>query len=117
LPHLTDSAGANAGFCPFAITRMDYRSKAMQFDLPDNEADKTIVLRISGNRLVSILNTFDMLMYETGRYKVQGNDIVPANSRIADLRQLTEAIRDELSAQRNNTTADDIRASMPKARQ
>lgn len=66
----------------------------------DNEADTTIMLAISGNRLVSVLNALDAAMYETGRYKFEGNDIVASSSWFADLRETTEAMRDELSRQR-----------------
>lgn len=67
---------------------------------PDNGADKTIELRISGNRLVSILNALDGAMYRAGHYRLQGNDVVADCPYNQTLRELTEAIRDELSAQR-----------------
>lgn len=83
----------------------------MDISTPDNGADKTIVLRISGNRLVSILNALDSLMYQKGYYKLQGNGTVGINTGAQQLLDLTEAVRDELSAQRNGTTAEDVRKS------
>lgn len=70
---------------------------------PDNAADRTITLAISGNRLVSVLNALDATLYETGRYRLQGDDVVAASPWYAELRKTTEAIRDELSRQRIST--------------
>ncbi|MCK1671093.1 hypothetical protein [Bradyrhizobium sp. 150] len=67
---------------------------------PDNEADMTISLAISGNRLVSVLNALDAAMYATGRYRFEGDNVVAESSWFAELRETTEAIRDELSRQR-----------------
>jgi hypothetical protein len=67
---------------------------------PDNAADQTIALAISGNRLVSVLNALDATLYETGRYELRGNDVVAASPWYEALRETTEAIRDELSRQR-----------------
>jgi hypothetical protein len=67
---------------------------------PDNQADRTIALAISGNRLVSVLNALDAALYETGRYQLQGNDVVATAPWFATLRETTEAMRDELSRQR-----------------
>lgn len=67
---------------------------------PDNDADKTINLAISGNRLVSVLNALDAAMHETERYRFEGNDLVASSPWYATLRETTEAIRDELSRQR-----------------
>lgn len=67
---------------------------------PDNEADRTITLRISGNRLVSILNMLDMIMHETGRYRFEGDKVVASGPWCTTLRETTEAVRDELSKQR-----------------
>lgn len=67
---------------------------------PDNQADSTIRLEISGNRLVSVLNALDSAMHETGRYALTGNEIVASSTWYAHLREVTEAIRDELSRQR-----------------
>lgn len=80
-----------------------------------NEPTSIITLRISGNRLVSLLNTLDRLMFETGRTRFEGNDLVYRDFYIQDMHDLTESIRDELSAQRNRCTADDIRASCRRA--
>ena len=71
---------------------------------PDNAADRTVNLAISGNRLVSILNALDATLYETGRYRLEGNDVVAASPWYAGLRETTEAVRDELSRQRTITT-------------
>jgi hypothetical protein len=67
---------------------------------PDNEADMTISLAISGNRLVSVLNALDAAMHETGRYRFEGDSVVADSPWYAELRETTEAIRDELSRQR-----------------
>jgi hypothetical protein len=67
---------------------------------PDNEADMTVTLAISGNRLVSILNALDQAMYATGHYRFEGNECVASSSWYAQLRETTEAVRDELSRQR-----------------
>ena len=80
------------------------------------EAGPVITLQISGNRLVSLLNTLDSAMYASGDYRLEGNDVVCSNRYTQALRDLCESIRDELSAQRNNTTADDVRASMARVR-
>jgi hypothetical protein len=66
----------------------------------DNSADQTITLAISGNRLVSILNALDASLYATGKYELVGDDIVAASSWYAELRAVSEAVRDELSRQR-----------------
>jgi hypothetical protein len=71
-----------------------------QLAKPDNEADRTVNLAISGNRLVSILNALDAAMYETKRYHFKGDDIVASSLWYQALRETTEAIRDELSRQR-----------------
>lgn len=73
---------------------------ATQLAKPDNDADRTITLAISGNRLVSVLNALDAAMHATGRYHFEGNEIVAASSWFAELRETTEAMRDELSRQR-----------------
>lgn len=73
---------------------------AAELAKPDNEADVTIRLEISGNRLVSILNALDSLSHETGRYRFEGNDVVASNDWYSAIRQTTEAVRDELSRQR-----------------
>ena len=65
-----------------------------------NSADCTITLAISGNRLVSVLNALDQAMHELGRYKFTKGDIVADAPYYAELRDTTEAIRDELSRQR-----------------
>lgn len=67
---------------------------------PDNAADKTIKLEISGNKLVSVLNALDAALYQTGRYRFEGDSLVAAYPFYAALRATTEAIRDELSRQR-----------------
>jgi hypothetical protein len=67
---------------------------------PDNEADKTINLSISGNRLVSVLNALDGAMHALGRYRLKGNAVIAESPWYAELRETTEAIRDELSRQR-----------------
>ena len=69
---------------------------------PDNSADVTINLAISGNRLVMLMNALDGFGFETGKYKfggVGGNDVV-CEPHWNELRQVTEAVRDELSKQR-----------------
>lgn len=71
-----------------------------QLAVPDNAADKTINLEISGNRLVSILNALDAAMHETGRYRFEGDSIVASSDWYQNLRATTEAVRDELSRQR-----------------
>lgn len=64
---------------------------------PDNGADCTIMLPISGNRLVSVLNAFDAALFAAGIYRFEGNDLVAVNDYYATIRATTEAIRDELS--------------------
>jgi hypothetical protein len=71
-----------------------------QLAKPDNEADRTINLAISGNRLVSILNALDAAMHETCRYHFEGDTIVAESPWYQKLRETTEAVRDELSRQR-----------------
>lgn len=73
---------------------------ATELAAPDNAADKTIQLAISGNRLVSVLNALDAAMHETKRYRFEGDAIIAASPWYAQLRETTEAIRDELSRQR-----------------
>ena len=68
---------------------------------PDNEADCTVSIRISGNRLVSVLNTLDCTLHATGKYRFVGDEVRGMSSWYDDLRTVTEAIRDELSIQRN----------------
>jgi hypothetical protein len=63
-------------------------------------SDCVITLHISGNRLVSVLNALDAMAHETRRYTFEGNDIVASSPRYEELRNTTEAIRDELSRQR-----------------
>lgn len=75
---------------------MDAKTLAM----PDNSADRTIMLAISGNRLVSVLNALDAAMHQLGRYRLEGNDTIADSDWFANLRETTEAIRDELSRQR-----------------
>lgn len=67
---------------------------------PNNPADCTINLAISGNRLVSVLNALDAAMFELGRMKFVGNDVVFSSPWYAELRATSEAMRDELSRQR-----------------
>ena len=63
---------------------------------PDNAADITVTLQISGNRLVSICNALQSLMYR--------HDYIGPNSEgwqhYADVNEIVERVRDELSAQR-----------------
>jgi hypothetical protein len=73
---------------------------AAEIAAPDNAADRTIHLAISGNRLVSLLNALDSTMYATGKYELVGDDIVASTPWHAELRSVTEAVRDELSRQR-----------------
>ncbi len=77
---------------------------AEQLAKPDNAADKTITLAISGNRLVSILNALDAAMHELGRYRFEGDKVVVSSEWYATVRETTEAMRDELSRQRNSKT-------------
>jgi hypothetical protein len=67
---------------------------------PDNGADTTITLAISGNRLVSVLNALDQSLHQLGTYWLEGNTVVAATTWYTDLYAITEAIRDELSRQR-----------------
>jgi hypothetical protein len=85
-----------AGFC---IER-DNTMNAAQLAAPDNGADKTITLAISGNRLVAILNALDAAMFETCRYHFEGDKVVAESPWYMTLREITEATRDELSRQR-----------------
>ncbi len=71
-----------------------------QLAAPDNGADITVTLAISGNRLVSLLNTLDQRLFAAGIYRFEGNDIVASTEWHTTLRETTEAIRDELSRQR-----------------
>lgn len=73
---------------------------AAELAAPDNSADITINLAISGNRLVSILNALDQAMYATGCYRLVADDVVATSSYYAELRAVTDAVRDELSRQR-----------------
>jgi hypothetical protein len=72
-----------------------------QLAAPDNEADKTINLAISGNRLVAILNALDAATHETCRYHFEGNTVVAESPWYQTLRETTGAVRDELSRQRS----------------
>lgn len=72
----------------------------IQLATPDNAADKTIKLEISGNRLVSVLNALDSALFQAGRYRFEGDSLVADSPWFAELRETTEAIRDELSRQR-----------------
>lgn len=72
----------------------------MNIATPDNAADITIKLEISGNRLVSVLNALDSAMFQSGLYRFEGNDVVALYPWYQELRATTEAVRDELSAQR-----------------
>jgi hypothetical protein len=72
---------------------------------PDNAADTTISLAISGNRLVSVLNALDATLHATGRYRFEGDSVVADSPWYAELREVTEAIRDELSRQRCDARA------------
>jgi hypothetical protein len=80
------------------------------------EAGPVITLQISGNRLVGLLNTLDFYAFQMRRRAFRGNDIEFADDWDRKLWDLTETIRDEISAQRNSTTADDIRATAGKYR-
>lgn len=73
---------------------------SMNLAAPDNDADRTIMLAISGNRLVSVLNALDQAMHETERYHFEGDNVVASSPWYGELRKTTEAIRDELSRQR-----------------
>jgi hypothetical protein len=73
---------------------------AIELAKMDNEADRTIKLEISGNRLVSILNALDQSLFVLGKYRLQGDGIVAETQWHTDLYATTEAIRDELSRQR-----------------
>lgn len=78
---------------------------AEQLAKPDNPADKTITLAISGNRLVAILNALDAAMHETCRYHFDGDKVVAESPWYQMLRETTESVRDELSRQRCAKTA------------
>ncbi|KRR22148.1 hypothetical protein [Bradyrhizobium retamae] len=73
---------------------------AAELAAPDNGADRTITLAISGNRLVSVLNALDAALFEQGRYRFEGNTLVANSDWYTKLHETTEAIRDELSRQR-----------------
>jgi len=73
---------------------------SLNITTPNNAADTTINLAISGNRLVSVLNALDASLHQLGRYRFEGNDIVADAPWYAELCETTEAIRDELSRQR-----------------
>jgi hypothetical protein len=75
-------------------------TKPLNISAPDNEADCTINLAISGNRLVSVLNALDAAMHETKRYHFEGDALVASSEWYQQLRETTEAMRDELSRQR-----------------
>lgn len=75
---------------------------AKELAKPDNAADCTVTLEISGNRLVSVLNALDAAMHATDRYRFEGDTIVASSSWYQQLRDTTESIRDELSRQRMN---------------
>jgi hypothetical protein len=73
---------------------------ATELAKPDNAADMTVTLAISGNRLVSILNALDGALYQTGKYRFEGDSVVASSPWYGELRTVTESIRDELSRQR-----------------
>lgn len=73
---------------------------AKELAQPDNAADSTIQLAISGNRLVSILNALDQSLHQSGHYRFEGDSVVASSPWYQTLRETTEAIRDELSRQR-----------------
>jgi len=75
---------------------------AQQLAKPDNSADVTIMLAISGNRLVSVLNALDALAFGAKRYRMEGNRTVADCEYYAEIRATTEAVRDELSRQRSS---------------
>lgn len=81
---------------------------ASELAKPDNGGDCTVTLAISGNRLVSVLNTLDAAMHATGRYRFEGSDVVASSDWYAGLRATTEAIRNELSRQRSDARAERI---------
>ena len=60
---------------------------------PDNPADVTIVVEISGNRLVRILNTFDSMLHQRKR-SGEWHD------GRRDIKRDVETLRDILSSQR-----------------
>lgn len=85
----------------------------VDFSTPEpSEAGPVITLKISGNRLVGLLNSLDS--YTLERRKFVGNEIEFVDDWDRKLWELTESIRDEISAQRNNTTADDVYKSTQK---
>jgi hypothetical protein len=67
---------------------------------PDNEADCTVTLAVSGNRLVSVLNALDASLHSLGVYFFDGDTCRAASDWYEQLRATTEAMRDELSRQR-----------------
>lgn len=67
---------------------------------PDNAGDRTVMIEISGNRLVFVLNALDSALFAAGRYHYAGNDLVTSSQYFARVRATTEAIRDELACQR-----------------
>jgi len=67
---------------------------------PDNAADTVVTITISGNALVSVLNTAQALMYETGRTKLTNDGTVGTSESYERVNQTVERIRDQLSDQR-----------------
>lgn len=89
----------------------------IDFSQPETaEAGPTINLKISGNRLICLLNTLDYYTNLLDRRKFVGNEIEFKDDWDRKLWDLTESIRDEISAQRNNTTAEDVRNSLCRYR-
>jgi hypothetical protein len=76
------------------------------------EAGPVITLKIGGNRLVGLLNSLDFYAFHLKRRKFVGDDLEFVDDWDRKLWDLTESIRDEISAQRNNTTTDDVRKSV-----
>lgn len=66
----------------------------------DNEADTIINLTISGNRLVSLLNSCQSMLFDSGRLVVRGNDFRGTEPAWDELNEIIERMRDKLSEQR-----------------
>lgn len=73
---------------------------AKELAAPNNAADCTINLAVSGNRLVSVLNALDAALHASGAYTFVGDEVRGSCPWYDELRETTEAIRDELGRQR-----------------
>lgn len=73
----------------------------MDITKPDNPADVVIKLEVSGNKLVSVLNSLQQLMHETGRTQfAKDGGYLFSSPWYEELHETVERIRDQLSDQR-----------------